>query len=585
MSARKDPTAQSLNHYIEIATSLCNNDQLDKYIKYAVFPNFKNLENGARIDFNFPITAIIGPNGSGKSSILHALYGMPYNFSTSRFWFSTTLDPIEEGKNKGANRYFYSHLIRDISKHVETKKIRRRRNESYWEPARVSRPDGMQPIPKEYTEKEKKFRVADRWYPTFRAPIYISFKYQFSAFDRAFHVNNTGLTIQERIEKIKKSATKISKVITKGKQSYKPGGVESVFTNRPLTESELIWINHILGKKYVGATYLKHRLYEKESGLSIIFQTESGQYSEAFAGSGELAVVNLVTQLLNGEKNSLVLLDEPETSLHPGAQENLIRFLLWSVIEKHYQIVISTHSPTITQSLPKEALYALLETDEGKTAISQVAHPHMAFHRIGHIPDNKKLVIVEDQLLLKLVEVALDELSDWQRESIRLELPSSGGDEIFKYLLPIHGKENREVYYILDGDKKPKASLDLDKLDTMESKEIFDKIKEAYCCEPLHLKPDDKEGCINYIKRASKNVFNIRAECPEAIFLEIIGYDNAHSLSNQEAKRMLVEHLEDKKLGSSAEIQHALFNYHLRNNEENPHINDVAKFLGKISTI
>ena len=107
MTSKKDPATKSINEYVEIIEKLFRNNQLDKYIRYAVFPNFKNLAHGDRIDFEYPLTAIIGPNGSGKSSILHALYGMPYKSSTSRFWFSTTLDPIQEGKDKGPNRYFY----------------------------------------------------------------------------------------------------------------------------------------------------------------------------------------------------------------------------------------------------------------------------------------------------------------------------------------------------------------------------------------------------------------------------------------------------------------------------------------------
>ncbi|MFR5081548.1 MAG: hypothetical protein ACLTEE_02410 [Anaerobutyricum hallii] len=47
------------------------------YIEYIVFPYYKNLVPGTKINLKFPITILVGKNGSGKSSTLHALYGAP----------------------------------------------------------------------------------------------------------------------------------------------------------------------------------------------------------------------------------------------------------------------------------------------------------------------------------------------------------------------------------------------------------------------------------------------------------------------------------------------------------------------------
>lgn len=71
---------------------------LKHYITHAVFPKFKSIEPGTRVDFPFPLTALVGANGIGKSSLLHALWGMPHGYSTHKFWFSTALDPIASKK-------------------------------------------------------------------------------------------------------------------------------------------------------------------------------------------------------------------------------------------------------------------------------------------------------------------------------------------------------------------------------------------------------------------------------------------------------------------------------------------------------
>jgi hypothetical protein len=99
---------------------------LKHYIAYATFPKFKNIEPGTRVDFEFPLTALVGANGIGKTSLLHALWGMPYGYSTSKFWFETDLDPIE-GNRKDAQRYFYGHWSRRDAEGAS-------RSGDYWEP-------------------------------------------------------------------------------------------------------------------------------------------------------------------------------------------------------------------------------------------------------------------------------------------------------------------------------------------------------------------------------------------------------------------------------------------------------------------
>jgi hypothetical protein len=83
---------------------------LERFITHIRFPRFKNLQTGARVDFNFPITALVGSNGCGKTSVLHALYGAPEGKSTSEYWFSTTLDPIDE-RNDDPHRFIYGHWV------------------------------------------------------------------------------------------------------------------------------------------------------------------------------------------------------------------------------------------------------------------------------------------------------------------------------------------------------------------------------------------------------------------------------------------------------------------------------------------
>ena len=61
-------------------------------------------------------------------------------------------------------------------------------------------------------------------------------------------------------------------------------------------------------------------------------------------------------------ENSLIILDEPEVSLHPGAQEELKIFLLEQILIKRLQIIISTHSPKFSEFLPDDAIKLFYQT-------------------------------------------------------------------------------------------------------------------------------------------------------------------------------------------------------------------------------
>ncbi|EDP2820988.1 ATP-binding protein, partial [Salmonella enterica subsp. enterica serovar Oranienburg] len=103
-------------------------------------------------------------------------------------------------------------------------------------------------------------------------------------------------------------------------------------------------------------------------GGTALLSTDKLNYTEAFAGSGEFAIVSLVLSLYAAKPNSLILLDEPEVSLHPGAQKRMME-ILYSIVDQHkHQVVVSTHSPVIVNLLPKEAIKLFIFDEETETA-------------------------------------------------------------------------------------------------------------------------------------------------------------------------------------------------------------------------
>ena len=82
--------------------NLMKGDKLEPFIKHIRFPHFKNLTPKLKIEFKYPITALVGPNGSNKSSILRAIACCPHYENLQEYWFETDVDPIDESRKLGA---------------------------------------------------------------------------------------------------------------------------------------------------------------------------------------------------------------------------------------------------------------------------------------------------------------------------------------------------------------------------------------------------------------------------------------------------------------------------------------------------
>ena len=59
----------------------------------------------------------------------------------------------------------------------------------------------------------------------------------------------------------------------------------------------------------------------------------------------------LLTAVLYNQKNSIVLLDEPESHMHAWLQANLYTWLNNLAIERDLQLTIATHSEVLINSI------------------------------------------------------------------------------------------------------------------------------------------------------------------------------------------------------------------------------------------
>jgi len=493
--------------------------EFDKFIHGMCFPKFKSFAPDVEVEFRFPITVLVGPNGGGKSSILHAAWGMPLNHSTSRFWFSTPVDPIEFDK-RDQNRYWYTHYVKTLKCLVQSRKMCGNKRHGYWEPTRPALKEGMQSMPPRSTANAPFMSpTGDRWTPVDRTPHYFNAKTESSAFDRFF--NSTALTsLDARQDYFIKYSKKLKEVIDGLLPTKRYYGVERVAANYLLSPKQLESVNKILQKQYRSARFISHKLYDKHVfSPSVIFETVSRCYSECFAGSGELAVVNFVLALDGLRPYDLLLLDEPETSLHPGAQEKLIECLLRVVIEKRIQVIISTHSPTFVQLLPAAALVVLDETPDG-VAPRPISTKASAFDRLGVISREKVTILTEDKLLKAVVDRALTRLPKALRNKAVVVAASVGVSEMLSNQARAHVQAGAKVVMVLDGDQRAVEAIFAQDPDDLSAKQKAVVVKQLKAQNITMVgSVTDLEGWMRWCK---KHVVLLDQICPEQILLELM---------------------------------------------------------------
>lgn len=107
-----------------------------------------------------------------------------------------------------------------------------------------------------------------------------------------------------------------------------------------------------------------------QDGRNIpIFKNSAGDkfdINELSSGEKQLFLRTLAIRMLNPE-NSIILIDEPELSLHPKWQQRIVD--VYRKIGKNNQIIIATHSPHILGSVRKENIMLLDKDDEGKIVV------------------------------------------------------------------------------------------------------------------------------------------------------------------------------------------------------------------------
>ena len=119
-----------------------------------------------------------------------------------------------------------------------------------------------------------------------------------------------------------------------------------------------------------------------------IFQSFSDTklYSSALSGGEKQLYYKAILFDKLRPQNSLIMVDEPETSLHPTWQQEVLK--LYENIRGNNQVILVTHSPHIIASVHPENLFILKINKEQKTVECVHASDNKEIHTRGNEPND-----------------------------------------------------------------------------------------------------------------------------------------------------------------------------------------------------
>ena len=234
--------------------------------------------------------------------------------------------------------------------------------------------------------------------------------------------------------------------------------LNSVPTETQLTASQIEFAQRMLPR-------LKYKeVVDLSSGAkNLLFAAREGGvvYSELHMAAGERALLRLSQEIAQLD-SALVLIDEVEAGLHPWVQQVLMLELQQLALRNNLQIIVTSHSPVILDSVPANGRVFLDRDTQGSVKVMPPYRDLIQDALYGRSNDALN-ILCEDDVAEGILEGVIDVLGPRQnvrRESVRIGR-DTGADEF-----PAHATafskfgQIQNFVFVLDGDKRDSTAFD-----------------------------------------------------------------------------------------------------------------------------
>lgn len=210
-------------------------------------------------------------------------------------------------------------------------------------------------------------------------------------------------------------------------------------------------ISRILGNPYEAARFHTVSAPNAQWTDEIPQLTRNGvSYTESHMGAGEQKLVRLVRHLEALPRKSLVLLEEPELTLHPDAQFGLAWYLMVLSKRQGHQIIIATHSSAIFEALPQAGRIVVSREAGASTVLHNVTKLAAARELSTSVRSNKALILVEDITAKKLFTQIVDRYAADMRETV--SIIDVGSDDDVRRMVTKFREQNIRAVGVRDPD-------------------------------------------------------------------------------------------------------------------------------------
>lgn len=219
----------------------------------------------------------------------------------------------------------------------------------------------------------------------------------------------------------------------------------------PLTASQIEFARQMLPFRYSEVVDLS------SGNKKLLFAShESGtQYSELHMAAGERAILRLSQEIAQLD-GALVLIDEVEAGLHPWIQQLLMLQLQQLALRRNLQVIVTSHSPAVLDSVPMNGRIFLDRNEEGRVMVIPSYRDFVQNALYGRSMDAINLLCEDEAaegILRGIFDVLLPEMKI-RTESVRIGR-DTGANEF-----PTHVKafskfgRIQNFVLVLDGDQK-----------------------------------------------------------------------------------------------------------------------------------
>jgi len=399
--------------------------------------NFKSIsESGIEIDLK-PLTVLMGPNASGKSGILEAIgiftqsIGNPLTSKGDLVVYRDFTDVIHKREtnrwltieiyvNDLGYRYSYKKLNDEArqSVKIDDEEIARVTNEFFEGKGRQPRFEYPQELAFESCVHNPTYLLTEMVFkadPDRRDMSYRLGKAQFSSLlDKAQRITTTiGSALKDKVVFISSTRGIVPEEIATGDIPDNVG---------KQGENLIQLLAHIFGTLEYKDTAEKIAKWAGRFGINELHAGWHGanelisEYLDpsfgvvlnlSSASQGSRQILSVITQLFWSRPGDIIMIEEPEISLHPGSQV-LLTELFAEAIAEGKQIIITTHSEFLPLALRRPIKKGLLTLDD-------IALYHIKKEEEGTIAE--KLDLTEDGYVRgwipSFAEIEEDLLGEW----------------------------------------------------------------------------------------------------------------------------------------------------------------------------